>query len=148
MKKRWILVLLLGLCFPAFAHEETYIDGYLAIDIEVAQWNGMPAPSVSPSAASRIYHDSTSQTLKLSQNGGAYSDILTSAGAEAIYLRKDFENADSAPAGSGFYKVSDVETRLYVNGIHIHTWEVTGINFVFVDGNNFVFVDGNNFIFN
>ncbi len=67
---------------------------------------------------------------------------------DLAYLRLDFENADSAPTGTGFFKVSDSETRFYVEGIHIHTWEVTGVNFVFVDGNNFTFVDGNNFIFN
>ncbi len=74
--------------------------------------------------------------------------VVTPTTAESTYLRLDFENADSAPTGTGFYKVSDSETRLYVAGTHIHTWIVTGNNFVFVDGNNFVFVDGNNFIFN
>lgn len=74
--------------------------------------------------------------------------VVTPTTAKATYLRLDFENADSAPSGTGFYKVSDSETRLYVDGTHIHTWKVTGVNFAFVDGNNFVFVDGNNFVFN
>ena len=42
--------------------------------------SGIPT---APAGQSRIYFDSTSNTLKLSQNGGAYSDILTSAAGGA-----------------------------------------------------------------
>ena len=88
--------------------------------------------------------------VSLTDNGDGTVALsyITPTVAESTYLRLDFENADSAPTGTGFYKVSDSETRLYVDGAHIHTWIVTGNNFVFVDGNNFIFVDGNNFIFN
>ena len=147
MKKLFLLLAFLLIAITSYCDEDV-VDGYTFDDFEIAQWNSIATPSLSPTNAARIFYNGTSDTLKLSQNGGAYSDILTSAGGEATYLRLDFENATSVPTGTGFFKVSDSETRFYVEGIHIHTWEVTGINFVFVDGNNFTFVDGNNFIFN
>ncbi len=53
------------------------------------------------------------------------SESWLEAQGNAKWLRLDFENADSAPTGTGFYKVSDTETRFYVNGTHVHTWTVT-----------------------
>ena len=50
---------------------------------------------------------------------------FTTTTGDARYLRLDFENADSVPIGTGFYKVSDTETMFYVNGTHVHTWTVT-----------------------
>jgi hypothetical protein len=40
---------------------------------------GMAAPAVSAAGQGVMYFDSTSNTFKISQNGGAYADILTSA---------------------------------------------------------------------
>jgi hypothetical protein len=41
--------------------------------------NGISAPGLSPAGDGRLYFDSTSNTLKLSQNGGAFFDVLTSS---------------------------------------------------------------------
>ena len=46
-----------------------------------ASYRGIAAPAVSPAGQGRVYFDSTSNTFKISQNGGAYADILTSATA-------------------------------------------------------------------
>jgi hypothetical protein len=51
-----------------------------ALDISGALTErGMAAPAVSAAGQGVMYFDSTSHTFKVSQNGGAYSDILTSA---------------------------------------------------------------------
>ena len=78
MRKIALLILAVLIAIPAWA-DDIYIDGHLYSDVEVVQWTGMGAPSVSPAGGARIYHDSTSNTLKLSVNGGAYADIATGA---------------------------------------------------------------------
>jgi hypothetical protein len=47
---------------------------------------GIAAPSVSPAGQGRMYYDSTSNTLKLSINGGAYSPVVT--GTSGSYVSK------------------------------------------------------------
>jgi hypothetical protein len=59
---------------------------------------GMAAPSVSSAGQGRIYFDSTSNTFKISQNGGAYSDILTSASGTGTVTSVTSANADIAVA--------------------------------------------------
>lgn len=41
-------------------------------------WVGIAAPGLSSSGQAKAYFDSTSNTLKISENAGAYADILTS----------------------------------------------------------------------
>ena len=41
---------------------------------------GMAAPGLSPAGQGRIYFDSTSNTFRVSQNGGAYTDLVGSGG--------------------------------------------------------------------
>ncbi len=48
----------------------------------------IPAPALSPPAQGRIYFNSTSNTFKASQNGGAYSDLVTSASVATGYVAK------------------------------------------------------------
>jgi hypothetical protein len=43
--------------------------------------DGMAAPAVSPSGRGRIYYDSTSNKFRVSQNAGAYQDLVVAAGA-------------------------------------------------------------------
>jgi len=47
---------------------------------------GIAAPSVSPAGQGRMYYDSTSNSLKLSINGGAYSPVVT--GTSGSYVSK------------------------------------------------------------
>ena len=61
---------------------EQMLDGSGRISIVTV--NGRAAPSLSPSGQGRIYFDSSSNTFKVSQNGGAYADLGTGgAGAPA-----------------------------------------------------------------
>lgn len=49
------------------------------VDTAITQ-EGIAAPAVSPASTGRIYFDSSTNTFKVSQNGGAYVDLIT-AGA-------------------------------------------------------------------
>ena len=61
---------------------EQMLDGSGRISIVTV--NGRAAPSLSPSGQGRIYFDSSSNTFKVSQNGGAYADLgAGGAGAPA-----------------------------------------------------------------
>ena len=82
MKKIISLFLLLFVALNVNAEE--YVDGHKFDDYEITQWNAMSAPSVSPSSDARVYQDSTDKTLKLSLDGGAYSDIATAATVPTI----------------------------------------------------------------
>lgn len=42
---------------------------------------GMSAPAVSPAGQGRIYYDSISNKFRVSQNGGAYADLIPNGGA-------------------------------------------------------------------
>ena len=68
------------------------VDGYDFLELEITQWNAIAVPNVSPTNTARIYYDGTSDTLKLSQNGAAYVDILTEGAADALYLKLDCSN--------------------------------------------------------
>ncbi len=98
-----LTAILLLFSVAAYASEDT-IDGHDYLSTEVVQWAGMAAPSVSSAGWSRTYHDSTSNTLKLSSNGGAYADILTTTSGGALYLKLDGTNADDATGDFEFFK--------------------------------------------
>ena len=66
MRKIVPLILALFITLPAWA-QDTYIDGYLFSEYDILGNAGIAAPSVSGLGKSRIYFDSTSNTLKLSQ---------------------------------------------------------------------------------
>jgi len=51
------------------------------LETKTADWIEEAAPSVSATGRSRIYMDSTTHKLRLSQNAGAFADILTNATA-------------------------------------------------------------------
>lgn len=66
-----------------------YVDGHELLDIEIANWAGMSAPAVSPSDHGRIYYDSILDTLRLSLNSGAYSDLLTTLSGSSLFFKLD-----------------------------------------------------------
>jgi hypothetical protein len=56
-----------------------------ALDVNGAfSVRGMAAPAVSPSGQGRIYFDSTSNTFQVSQNAGAYTNLVSSSGAQSF----------------------------------------------------------------
>jgi hypothetical protein len=71
-------------------------DGAAAYDlvenstVETEQWNNIAAPALSAAGKSKLYMDSTSKFLQLSENGGAYGDLqpLTTKGDLAVFSTK------------------------------------------------------------
>ncbi len=61
---------------------------------------GTIAPSVAPSAQARMYFDSTSNQLMLSQNGGAYGSLLNTSGNQTIAGTETFSGPVTA-SGTG-----------------------------------------------
>jgi hypothetical protein len=71
------LFIILFLFSCQFAYGDT-IDGIEGVELEIAQWDAIAAPSVAPVNTGRIYYNGTSDTLKASLNGGSYFDLITS----------------------------------------------------------------------
>lgn len=81
MKKLLIIGFLL-VASPCYAQWPFItIDGHDRTKIDISEYNGISsAPSVSPSGKARIYFDSTTNTLRCSENGGAYTDCIGGGG--------------------------------------------------------------------
>ena len=78
--KNFIFLIIICLIPLVASSEEIYIDGYAAQTTEVQEFDGLSAaPSVSPANKARLYFDSIADRLKLSENAGAYSNLLTGA---------------------------------------------------------------------
>lgn len=52
--------------------QQSFIDGYGISDVDIIQYDGMLAPSTSSVGDARTYFDSTTGTLKCSEDGGLY----------------------------------------------------------------------------
>jgi hypothetical protein len=87
------------------------VDGIDLAELEIAQWDGITAPNVSPANSGRVYYDSTLDYLLLSENGGAYSRLLGITGANLTYLRLDCAN-DPLTAGLDVAPDTDVAGSL------------------------------------
>ncbi len=51
------------------------------------------APAVAPASQGRIYYDSTTDKFKVSENGGAYADLVSAAGSTFTKTTPDVNNA-------------------------------------------------------
>ncbi len=61
-----------------------------ALDLNGAQtFRGMAAPAVSPAGQGRMYFDTTANKFKVSQNGGAYADLVGGGSGGAISSLSD-----------------------------------------------------------
>lgn len=124
MRKLILAITLLFIASSAWASD--WVDGKQFDEFEVTQWDGIAAPSVSATNTGRIYYDSTSDTLKLSLNGGAYADIATS-GMLAAYLKLDCSN-DPLTDGLQITMPAATAQGLYVDGAtNDFTGAATGI---------------------
>ena len=87
--RRFYPVILFLLSASILYADEDYIEGRKYSLLEVAEWSGMGAPSLSPSGSGRIYFDSSSNLFKVSENGGAYANLVgggSGAPTDADYL--------------------------------------------------------------
>lgn len=95
--------ILFFLCFIAIAlntYPRDYVDGYIFDEFEIMGFDGMSAPSVSSSGDARLYFDATANKLKLSENTGAYTNIIQVA-----------DEVNITDAG-GYYTGTEVEAAL------------------------------------
>ncbi|MFA6067520.1 MAG: hypothetical protein WC810_02965 [Janthinobacterium sp.] len=77
MKKLLLVLFICALPFLAYA-DDTNIDGAEYTNTQVLGFRGKTAaPSVSAANQGRLYYNNTSDTIKVSLNGGAYSDLMT-----------------------------------------------------------------------
>lgn len=79
MRKIVNFLLLFSILLIGNTYGRDYVDGYIFDEFEIMGFDGMSAPSVSSSGDARIYFDATANKLKLSQNTGAYSNLVTEA---------------------------------------------------------------------
>jgi len=77
--------------------DETYINGRKALVTEIQEFGGLSSdPSVSPAHKARIFYQTSSDTLKLSLNGGAYSSLLTTETDPIVGAVNGIVKADGA----------------------------------------------------
>jgi hypothetical protein len=65
----------------SLASAEEYVNGVRHDELEVIQIDGVAEPSKAPNNTARIFYNLTDDKLKLSVNGGAYSNIGAGGGA-------------------------------------------------------------------
>ena len=84
--KKLLVGLFVLISATAFAYDDEIIDGHNYSNEEVVSWYGMNAPANSATNTARVYFDGASDKLMLSENGGAYSSLMTHTSAHAQYL--------------------------------------------------------------
>lgn len=102
----------------SYAYATDYVDGYKAEDLELSIWDAIAAPSVSATNTGRVYYDGTADTLKLSLNGGAYSDLTTALSG----LLLDASN-DPLTGTLDAIDILPVLDNTYTLGSADYTWE-------------------------
>jgi len=107
MKRLFVIAFLL-ICTPALA-QNVVIDGREHNEVEVLNFNGVSAPSTSVTNEARMYLDSTSGTLKCSQDGGAYADCFI-AGALLDTDIDTFSELDAIVADKSLVNTADGAT--------------------------------------
>ena len=98
---KYLLTLILVVLFCGIAQARDTVDGYESTEQEVSVWSAIGTPSVSATNTGRVYYNGTSDTLKLSVNGGAYSDLLTLSSGGSSFLLLDqtpAQTLDASPA--------------------------------------------------
>lgn len=94
------------------------LDNYLQINERVFDSTGALTPAVAPVGSSRIYQDPTSDTLKVSQNGAAYTDLLVAAPTLPSQTCRVYRNAGTAIAHGGTVTMAFNTERWDTDGMH------------------------------
>ena len=87
--------------------EDLYIDGAKYSEEEIESFQGMSEPPVSATNTARLYFDSSTDLLMLSEDTGDYSPIMTGESSDTMYLRLDLDNSPLQP-------ISDSTTKLQI----------------------------------
>ena len=78
------LLIILLLPLSAFA-DELFIDGSSSTSTETIEFQSQSSENVSPSDKARMYYDREDDKVKLSENAGAYTDILTTTDLQNLF---------------------------------------------------------------
>lgn len=108
---------------------------------------GMAAPAVSLAGQGRIYFDSTSNTFKVSQNTGAYTDLVGGGGAASSVAASAGTAAApsvsfSGDPDSGIYSAAANSIGFSVNGGGIFTMSSAGLVSATTGGGSVSTADG------
>ncbi|MDG0815785.1 hypothetical protein [Bdellovibrio svalbardensis] len=104
-----------------------------ALDVNGAVTNrGMAAPAVSSAGQGRIYFDSTANKFKVSQNGGAYTDLVVSGAGDfmkdgSVTMTGAFKAATGTAANPGIAFGSDANTGLWSGGSGLLELSTSGV---------------------
>ncbi|MDG0815896.1 phage tail protein [Bdellovibrio svalbardensis] len=93
---------------------------------------GMVAPAVSAAGQGRIYFDSTSNTYKVSQNGGAYVDLISTATGDfkadgSVSMTGPLKASTGSAAAPSLTFSSDPNTGFYSGGAGLLEMTTTGV---------------------
>ena len=90
-----LLILLLLVSGPVLAEDIVSVSGVEHKQAELLELEGLSTQGISPTNKARIYFNATDDRTKLSENGGAYYNILTGTVASNNYLEIDGANANT-----------------------------------------------------
>ena len=90
-----------------------------AVDVSGAvNWNGIAAPAVANGNEGRIYFDRTANKFKVSQNGGAYVDLVSSGGITSV------GGQSGASQTLAISVDNSVATPTITSASDTHTWKI------------------------
>jgi hypothetical protein len=99
-------IILVFVCSYVFAECEVYENGRCIDDVEIVELDGFATdPNVSPTNKARLIYNDTDNKLKVSKNGGAYTEVGAGGGG-SVYVNTaeitdpDFTNSTSLTWGA------------------------------------------------
>jgi hypothetical protein len=96
------------------------------LDINGAEsMRGMAAPAVSPAGQGRIYFDSTTNTYRVSQNGGAYTNLGTLSSFTAASATNTIDNLNFAQTWN--WSTANTQTPLSINANILTTGSILSL---------------------
>lgn len=105
MNRIVLIIICIFTAINAYAIDSTTVGGRDLDEFEISSWDAITEPAVSQPNTARVYYNGTSDTLKLSVNGGAYSNLLTAltglgdavtVNASAVDTTANFSDGDIA----------------------------------------------------
>ena len=117
LKPIFIIVCIFAFCYQSSFGGSVFIEGYEYSKSNVNEFRGMPEPSVSPIGKCRLYYDSTADKLKLSENGGSYSDIGGGSASPGGSNTQIQFNSSSAFAGDSGLTYDTAVSSITLSGL-------------------------------
>lgn len=112
------------------------------LDVNGAEtMRGMAAPGLSSAGQGRIYFDSTANKFKVSENGGAYANLISSGGSGdfladgTVAMTGALQLADGASSTPGLTFASNTDTGIFLSSTNRMNITTDGTpNFTFASG--------------